>query len=210
MAIYHYIDTSLPEIARTRVKSLTNRVPDQFPVLVFGDQRDHNFVFHYAGVVEPFSGNPAYTLRVTIGNVKLPPESGSYVLTCGTSATLNCFSDAETIQDTLNALTGIVFAGGVKVIGSFPDFIVTWNNPGVVTAITCDPALLVPQSSVSITTTQVGSVSTVNQVSIQLRQVAVSSQSIWSEITNPNGWTGTINTNTASALLHPQTRRNYR
>src|SRR4051812_47504612 len=124
MAITHYIDTSLPEIARTRVKSLTNRVPVQFPVLVFGDQRNHNFVFHYAGVVESFSGNPAYSLRVTIGNVKLPPSSGSYVLTCGTSATLDYISDAQTIQDALNGLTGVISAGGVSVIGSFPDFIV--------------------------------------------------------------------------------------
>lgn len=201
MAITHYIDTSVPEIARARMKSQTQRVPEAFPVLVYGDTRDHNFIFMNQGTIESFSGNASYSLRVTLGEVQAGPTSGQYVLTCGTSGTVDALSDASTIQAALNSLTTIISDGGVVVTGTFPNFLVTWNTVGVKTAFTADATLLVPTSSISLVTTATGSATVRNQVMIVLRQSAIVSQSTWSTITNPaNGWTGTISTNTAGAL----------
>lgn len=201
MAITHYIDTSLPEIARSRVKSLTDRVAEQFPVLVYGDSRAHNFIFHSQGTVEPFSGNANYSLNVTLGSPKTVPLSGSYTLTCGSTATLSALSDAVTVEAALNALTTIASEGGVTVLGTFPEFLVTWKTVGSKTAITADAGLLIPISQITITTTQAGSGSAVNQVSLRIAQAVITNASTWSLISTPaNGWTGIIPTNTAGAL----------
>lgn len=205
MAITHFIDTAASEIASARIKSLTNRVPEGFPVLLYGDTRAHNFIFYNSqtGTVESFSGDPTYLLRVTLGEVQLGPSSGSFTLTCGTGTTgaINALSDASTIQAALSALAQITTDGGVAVTGSFPNFIITWNRVGVVTGLSASAALLVPLSSVSLTAMQTGSASVVNQVALQLRQSAISSQSTWSVISTPNaGWTGTLTTNTAAAV----------
>lgn len=205
MAITHYIDTSLPEISRSRVKSLTDRVPEQFPVLVYGDERQHNFVFHNAGVVEGFSGSNSFSLSVTVGSVQNIPITGSYVLTCGTSATINALADASTIEAALNGLSTITSEGGVKVIGKLPNFIVTWNTTGAKTAITVDAAKLVPTSAVTVTITQTGSGSVINQASLRLKQGTISTQTNWTPISSPaNGWTGIIPTDTAAALTNLQ------
>jgi len=205
MAITHYIDTSLLEISRSRVRSLTDRVPEQFPVLVYGDERQHNFIFHNAGTVESFSGNNSYSMSVTLGAVQNIPLTGSYSLSCGTSVRLNALSDAETIADALNGLATIISEGGVTVIGRLPNFIVTWNTVGAKTAITADAGGLVPTSIITITTTQAGSGSVLNQVSLRLKQTTIATQTNWTPITLPqNGWTGTIPTDTAAALTNLQ------
>lgn len=203
MAITHFIDSCAPEIARARIKSLTNRVPEAFPVLVYGDTRPHNFIFYNSqtGAVESYSGNASYSLRVTLGQVQSGPTDGTYAVTCGSTGTVPALADAETLKDALNLLTTIISDGGVVVTGSFPNFVVTWNTVGVKTAFTADASLLVPSSGISLVTMQTGSVSVINQVAVVIRQAAISSQTSWTTITSPNnGWTGTITTNTAGAL----------
>src|SRR6478609_9379511 len=204
MAITHFIDSCATEIARARIKSLTNRVPEAFPVLVYGDTRAHNFVFYnsQAGAVESYSGNASYSLRVTLGEVQSGPTDGTYSVTCGSTGTVAALGDAETLADALNLLTTIALEGGVVVTGTFPNFIVTWNTVGVKTAFTVDASLLIPISGISLVTMQTGSASVVNQVAVVIRQAAISSQTSWTTITSPNnGWTGTLTTNTAGALL---------
>lgn len=203
MAITHFIDSCAPEIARARIRSLTNRIPESFPVLVYGDTRPHNFIFYNSqtGLVESYSGNASYSLRVTLGQVQSGPTDGTYSVTCGSTGTVPALADAETLQDALNLLTTIISDGGVVVSGTFPNFIVTWNTLGVKTAFTADASLLVPISGISLVTMQTGSASVINQVAVVIRQAAISSQATWSTITSPNnGWTGTITTNTAGAL----------
>ena len=203
MAITHYIDSTASEIARARIKSLTNRVPEAFPVLVYGDTRPHNFVFWngQTATVESYSGNASYSLRVTLGQVQEGPKEGTYDVTCGSTESVPALGDAETLQDALNLLTTITSEGGVTVSGTFPNFLVTWNTVGVKTAFTVDSALLIPQTSISLVTMQTGSASVCNQVAVILRQAAISSQTSWTTISSPaNGWTGTITTNTSGAL----------
>src|SRR6478609_8116931 len=117
MAITHFIDSCATEIARARIKSLTNRVPEAFPVLVYGDTRPHNFIFFNSqtGAVESYSGNASYSLRVTLGEVQKGPTSGTYAVTCGSTGTVPALADAQTLQDALNLLTTIISEGGVVV-----------------------------------------------------------------------------------------------
>lgn len=201
--IKHFINTAETELSLARWPSLINDQPEPFPVLVYGDTRPHQFFFHSDGTIEDFSGNALYSLRVTLGAVDSGPTDGTYTLTCGdTSDPLQWDADKTVIEAALNARSTIALEGGVVVTGSFPNFLVTWNTVGVKTAFTSSAALLVPQSSISLVTTQTGSVSVVNQVSIVIRQSAITSETGWTIITSPyNGWSGTITTNTAGALL---------
>lgn len=202
MAITHYIDTSLPEIARSRVKSLTNRVPEAFPVLVIGDTRAHNWIFNNQGTVESFSGNPAYTLRVTIGDVNLGPDAGSYTLTCGeTTDALSVASDAAAIELALNALATVTTAGGVKVSGSYPNFFVSWVDVGAQTALTASGVSLIPSGEIAVTSLQAGDSTHCQQSAIQIRQNPITTQDTWTTISSPAaGWTGNLTTNTAEAI----------
>lgn len=202
MAITHYIDTSLSEIARSRVKSMTNRVPEAFPVLVIGDTRAHNWVFNNQGTVESFSGNPAYTLKVTIGDVNLGPDSGSYTLTCGeTTDALSVASDAAAIELALNVLATVVTAGGVKVSGSYPNFFVSWVDAGAQTALTASGISLIPSGAIGVTSLQTGDSTHCQQTAIQIRQQPITTQATWTIISTPAaGWTGTLTTNTAEAI----------
>jgi hypothetical protein len=202
MAITHYIDTSLSEIARSRVKSLTNRVPEAFPVLVIGDTRAHNWIFNNQGTVESFSGNAAYTLRVTIGDVNLGPDAGSYTLTCGeTTDALSVASDAAAIELALNALATVTTAGGVKVSGTYPNFLVSWVDVGAQTALTASGISLIPSGEIGVTTLQTGDLTHCQQTAIQIRQNPITTQTTWTAISSPAvGWTGTLTTNTAEAI----------
>lgn len=202
MAITHYIDTSLSEIARSRVKSLTNRVPEAFPVLVIGDTRAHNWIFNNQGTVESFSGNPSYTLKVTIGDVNLGPDAGSYTLTCGeTTDALSVASDAAAVELALNALATVTSEGGVKVSGSYPNFFVSWVTVGSKTALTASGISLIPSGNIGITSLQAGDPTHCQQTAIQIRQQPITTQDTWTTISSPaNGWTGTLTTNTAEAI----------
>lgn len=200
--IIHYIDTSLGEPSQARVKSLTNRAPEAFPVLVYGDVRSHNFIFHYAGTVEPFSGNANYSLRVTVGNARLGPTGGTYTLTCGTTtAALDSQSDAQAIQYALNQLATVGAAGGVTVTGKFPVFMVAWNSAGAQTALTAAAALLVPASAITIASVQTGDATHVQISSLTIRQAVIVQQTNWAVSNSPsNGWTGSLSTNGANAF----------
>lgn len=200
--IAHFINTAATELALARWSSLLNSQPEPFPVLLYGDTRPHRFFFHSDGVIEDFSGNASYSLRVTLGEVELGPTGGTYTVTCGSSASLDYNATAGEIETALNSLSTIASEGGVTVTGTFPNFLVTWNTTGAKTAFTVSSALLVPQSTVSLVTTQTGAVGVLNQVAMVIRQAAISSQTTWATITEPeNGWSGTLTTNTAGALL---------
>lgn len=200
MAIIHYIDTSVSDISKARMFSLTNRIPISFPVLAYGDTRSHEFIFHYQGTVEPFSGNANYALRATIGDTDAGPTNGSYVLTFGTATpAIDSQSDAAAIAYALNALASVIAAGGVTVVGVFPSFLIAWNATGVQTALTVNSSLLLPISTATLSVIQTGDATHCQIYSFAMRQVPATQQATWSVTNSPsNGWIGTINTNTAN------------
>lgn len=201
--IIHYIDTSVADQSQARVMSLTNRAPQSFPVLEYGDVRSHDFIFHYAGTVEPFSGNANYSLRATLGNANFGPTNGTYILTCGTpTPALDSQSDAAGIQYALNQLAAISAVGGVTVVGTFPTFLIGWNAVGVfATALTANATLLLPTTTITIATIQAGDSTHAQVLSLSLRQAVVSQQTNWATSNSPsNGWVGTLSTNTANTF----------
>lgn len=200
--ITHFINTAAVEPTRARWPSLVNSQPEPFPVLIMGDTRPHRFFFHYDGVIEDFSGNASYTLRVTLGDVSLGPVGGTWKLTCGeTTDALPYDATANAIQVALNGLATVAAAGGVLVTGESPNFLVSWVQAGAQIALTASAIGLNPTSAVVVTSLQTGDSTNCQQTAVQLRQNPIASQSSWTPITSPeNGWSGVLSTNTAEAI----------
>jgi len=200
--ITHYINTAATEPTRARWPSLINDQPEPFPVLIMGDTRPHRFFFHYDGTIEDFSGNASYTLKVSVGDVSLGPIGGTYTLTCGeTTDALSYNATADLIQTALNGLATIIAAGNVTVSGTYPNFLVSWNEVGAQTALTATGIALNPSGTIGVTSLQTGSGSLTQQTALQLRQNPITTQLTWTTITSPNnGWSGTLTTNTAEAV----------
>ncbi len=200
--ITHYINTAETEPTKARWPSLINSQPEPFPVLFLGDARPHRFFFHYDGTIEDFSGNGAYTLRVTVGDVSLGPIGGSYALTCGeTTDALAYNATAAALETALNGLATVATAGGVLVTGEFPNFLVSWKTAGAKTALTASAIGLNPTGGVNVTSLQAGDATHCQQTAVQLRQNPITTQAVWTPITSPaNGWSGVLSTNTAEAI----------
>ncbi len=204
----HFINTSAVEPSRARTPSLISTSPQPFPVLFFGDVRGHSIFFHADGTIESFSGNVAYTLRVTLGDAAAGPFGGTYTLTCGTTTTALAFdATAQDVQDALNSLATVISEGLVTVEGSFPSFMIYANSVGVRTAITANAATLNPNSAITLEILTTGDASTRQETRCSLRRSVICSDDTWTRITSPNnGWTGSLTTNTegAAALLIDQ------
>lgn len=200
--ITHYINTASVEPTLARWPSLINDQPEPFPVLIMGDTRPHRFFFHYDGTIEDFSGNVAYTLKVTIGDVSLGPVGGTYALTSGTTTgNLDYNAGAAAIEAALNGLAAVTAAGGLTVSGSFPNFVISYNTAGAQAAITATTIATTPAGAIGLTSLQAGDSTHVQITALQLRQNPITTQATWTAITSPNnGWSGTLTTNTAEAI----------
>ncbi len=193
MALPNFINTIAPEPSLARWTSLINSQPVPFPVVFYGDTKDMLWYFHNNGSIESFSGNAAYSLRVTLGNVDAGPTGGNYTLTCGeTTAALVWNADATAIAGALNSLATVIAFGGVNVSGVFPNFQIYSNNIGVVTAISADDALISPDSTISANILTTGSVTARQQTLLTLRRGLITQQTNWTPTTNPAGWSGAL------------------
>lgn len=205
MAISHYLNTAAVDPSRARTPSLITTTPQVFPVLFLGDNRPHQWFFHNDGTIESFSGNAAYTLRITLGDANAAPFGGTYTLTCGsTTAAIPYNATASDVQNVLNGLATIIAQGGVTVLGAFPTFLIYHNVAGVVTAITGSAILLSPNSGITTNILTTGAAGVRQETQLALRRQVIVSQTTWSDITSPyNGWSGSLTTNTegAQALL---------
>lgn len=202
MSIIHYIDTSVAEQTQARMASLTNRVPQSFPALMYGDTRSHEWIFHYAGNVEPFSGNASYSLRVTLGDPVIGPQQGSFLLSSGTNtAPIHALADAAALEYALNLIPAVAAAGGVAVFGKWPSYITSWNVAGAQNSIGIDGSRLYPPCACDSAIVQAGDSTDRQVVAITLRQYAVAQQSNWATTNSPaNGWYGPLPITGTTAL----------
>ncbi len=201
--IPHYINTAAVEPSRSRTPSLVTTQPQPFPVLFVGDTRPHLFFFHQNGTIEDFSGAVGYTLTVTVGKPNGGPQGGTYAVTYGADTTPALPFDtlAVDLAAALNALQDVIDDGGVTVEGEFPTFLVYNSAVGSVPTMTVSAALLAPDSNAVVTVLTTGTGSVRQQTQIALRRLAVAAQSTWTRISSPYaGWSGTLSTNTESAL----------
>jgi len=115
------------------------------------------------------------SIQVAVGPIDEQPTSGTWTITYGANTTAALAFDitATALQTALNLLASITSAGGVTVSKIGDNYNIAFVSNGVRTAMTSTATALIPLSTVSINTLQVGSASQpeINLVYIQ-RSVA--------------------------------------
>ena len=202
----HFINTNATDIARAKTVGLANLLPAPFPVLTVGGQTSHNFFFASDGVLESWSGNGSYTLKLTVGDVQSGPTGGvsPWTFTVGSDApvSLPWNIDAAGLEFALNNEATIAAEGGVDVTQQGNGFfLIAWRQLGVVASVAVSTALLAPDVTGELVTLATGSASVRNLLLLNLRRNGAQQLTTFTTITSPYaGWTGVLDLNTASAF----------
>jgi hypothetical protein len=140
--------------------------PSGSPTFTRGDITQFNLYFLEAtgDIAVPFeiTDQSASSVNFAIGDLTAEPTSGTFTLSYAaeTSGALTYSATAGAISSALNALTTISAAGGVSVTGdAIGHATIQFNSNGVRTAITANTALLLPDTTASITIRRTGSAS---------------------------------------------------
>ena len=200
----HFINTNASDLSRARTVGLKNLIASPFPVLIVGTQMTHNFFFAADGVVESWSGNSNYNVRVTIGDAFSGPTGGTWSLLVGsgTPFTMPWSIDAAGLQNQLNNDATVIAEGGVYVTEQEPGmFLIAHKTVGVCASIAATTSALVPDCTADVIVLATGSATVRQMVALNLRRNSCANVSSWSTISSPYaGWTGTIDLNTATAI----------
>jgi hypothetical protein len=138
--------------------------PSGSPNFTRGDITAFNLYFLEAtgDIAVPFeiTNQSASSVNFAIGDLTAQPTNGTFTLSFAaeTSGALSYSATAGAISSALNALTTISAAGGVSVSGdAVGHATIQFNSNGVRTAITANTALLLPDTTASITIRRTGS-----------------------------------------------------
>jgi hypothetical protein len=140
--------------------------PSGSPTFTRGDITQFNLYFLEAtgDIAVPFeiTDQSASSVNFAIGDLTAEPTSGTFTLSYAaeTSGALTYSATAGAISSALNALTTISAAGGVSVSGdAIGHATIQFNSNGARSAITANTALLLPDTTASITIRRSGSAS---------------------------------------------------
>lgn len=128
-----------------------------------------------------------WDVTVGLGGFMLS-TSGTFPLTFGaeTSPILCDFdATADEIEDSLNAIPGIVTAGGVTVAGVEGNFTITFNTVGVRANISSNASDLVPLSVIQIAEAVTGSVSVREVQTLRIKQDVGASEDLTTDSSSP-------------------------
>ena len=142
----------------------TTLAPSGSPIFTRGDITQFNLYFLEAtgDIAVPFeiTDQTGSSVNFAIGDLTAEPTSGTYTLSFSaeTSGALSYSATAGAISSALNALTTISAAGGVSVSGdAIGHATIQFNSNGARSAITANTALLLPDTTASITIRRAGS-----------------------------------------------------
>lgn len=200
-----FVNVNASNISKALVRSLTDVTPVSFPNLVVGDGRSYNlYLVDGLGDYAPFSGSGAYTPFVAIGNCGYP-TGGTWTAKFGANTTgaLAWNISPADLQTALQALASIG-AGNCSVTGSAGKYYtVTFIGAKAAapqTEIIVDPAGLLPDSGIDVSTIVVGNASPATNA-VQLLALSVNPITFaddWTPIAN--GWTGSLSTRTLAVI----------
>lgn len=187
-----YINEDSASLASALVVGVGNTTPAGTPELVLSDVVPFKLVVvdAAAAVVDLTA---THTISLAIGTPGASPSSGTYTITSGhTTSALAYDITAANLETAFNALEEVNTDGGLDVTGEFPDYLLSWRTVGAKTAITSDPSLLYPQSSVLLTTLTAGDGTHKQVVLMRLRQDPIVTQASWSNDTGPAGYIANV------------------
>ena len=210
----NYINTAASDVSQARTVGLSNLLPEPFPAFFAGTSPALNFFFANRGVMEAFSGDAGYTLRLTLADAIGLPVSGTFSITTGTDTalTLPYDIDAAGLEAALNTLATVISEGYVDVLGlpagdtanpaAAPRaFLISHRTTGVKTGFTVDGALLTPDCTPELSVLTTGASGVRQLTAFTLRRNPLAQKSNWSTISTPNaGWSGALGLNTPAAL----------
>lgn len=195
-----FINTDAADNSRARTVGLNNLLPLPFPVLTVGTQPTLNWFFAASGTLESWSGSGSYGLRVTVADSFIGPRRGTWSLQVGgnTALTLPWDLDAGGIQNQLNLDATVIAEGGMDVLEhGNGQFIIANRAAGVVTGLTVDGALLVPDCTATLSVLTTGAAGVRQLTSLSLRRTTPLQSTTWTTISSPYaGWTGTLHVDT--------------
>ena len=188
MARNIYIDTT----SRRLAASATSLSPALRQSFTQGDTEQVNLFFLQStgATVTPFTyiNTSGQSVRMSVGfrAFNVPEIDGSYSLgfSAVTGGQITWGSNATTVASSLNAITSIVSAGGVKVTGDGKDgFIVRFNSDGARSGLTSNTSQLVPSVVCSTGIRLAGSATSPSVQTLTFNQVAAVDQSSWGAVT---------------------------
>ena len=200
----HYINTNATDLARAKTVGLQNLQPMPFPVLTVGNQTTQRFFFANRGVLESWSGNANYSLRITVGKVLGGPTDGTWTFTVGSNAAITLPFDvnAAGLEFAINNDATILAEGGVNVEEAAPGFfLIAWRQLGAIASLAADAGLLEPDCTAELITLATGSASIRAYVLLNLRRNVSQQLTSFTVISSPYaGWSGVLDLNTAAAI----------
>lgn len=165
-----------------------------FPLAIVAMQKDLGGSVPWDAI--PLTGA---TVTVSIDNPDLFPSQGSYFLNDGSGPTgaLPSSDGSTTVAVALNALANLTAQGGVTVVQTDQDFIVTWNQNGARALLTATTGSLYPASSIQIEELQAGNSTQPEIQCISIRQLPATIQSSFTAGSgSPTPFNGILNLNT--------------
>lgn len=199
----NYLNTAATDISRARTVGLNQLTPEPFPVLMVGTRSTQAFFFADRGTLEPWSGDPDYSLRLTVGNAISPPQGATFSLSVGSG---NAFAvpfdlDAAGLKNALNDDATITTDGGVDVVTQgLGRFLIAYNELGTVSTIVADTALTFPDCNASVEILATGDAETRQLVMLTIERNIAAQATAFNVVSAPYaGFSGIVDLNTVAA-----------